>query len=424
MRKTICFIKLMGLSLGLLLLLTTPIQVKSAEKTDILISGLYDLTGPYAGVHQLFAKVAKDYVKWSNDQELVPGANIVLDIVDTGNEISKTVVAFQMAANKTPKAVLSTGGFSSSTVPACKPLAERLRIPIIAGSSPRNIVLPPGWVFSVQGCYEGMTAAFGDWIKANWKPDSSDPWIRAHYENRKPRLGIIGWDNAFGRAFDQKEFRDYLENIGVDFAGSAYIPLSPSDTTPQILRIVKDENADFVYFGMYPESIGVVLKDASRLGLLDDFQACTFWASGLVQLQSYIKELANRSMCLTGYKMMENEWEIPYFVKAFKESNLPPIFGMYYSGAAAYFDVYIEAIRRAAVKVGPNKVDGQEVYNALINMKNYQPRLYHSKCSFSETKRVGPDTAVIYQIQDGKQVLLEKDVYVPDILPGGKDVVK
>jgi len=285
-------------------------------------------------------------------------------------------------------------------------------------------MVPPGWVFSIQGCYEGMVGACGDWAKANWKPDSKDPWIREHYEKRNPRIAIIGWDNTFGRGFDQKETRAYLKNIGVDFVGAEYIPMSPSDTSPQVIRLVKDKKADFIYFGMYPSSHAVILKDAARLGLRDKFQDFAFWADSIVQVKSYVKEIANRSMILTGYKMQLSEWEIPYFVKTFKESKLPEMFGVYYSAAAAYFDLYCEAIRRAVEKVGADKVDGAAVYDAMTNMKGYKPRLYHSTLSYTKTKLVGPDTAFMYQIQDGKLVTVDKDLYVPNLLPGGKDVPK
>jgi len=402
-----------------------PAPAAAAEKkSDVLISGTYDLTGPYSGVHQLFVKAAKDYVQWSNETNQIPGVNIVLDVVDIAADPGKTVVAFQMAASKTPRAVISTGGFASHCTIACKPLAQRLKIPIISGSSPRSILLPPGWVFSIQGLYEGMLGACGDWVVANWKPDSKDPWIRKHYEKRNPRMAVIGWDNTFGRGFDQPESRAYLKSKGVDFVGAEYIPMSPSDTSPVLLRLVKDQKADFIYFGMYPSSHAVILKDAGRLGLRDQFQDFAFWASSILQVKGFAGDLAERSMMLTGYKMLPEEWDVPYFLEAYKKSGLDLVFGVYYSAAVAYFDVYGEAIKRAAAKVGPDKVDGQAIYDVMVSMRNYKPRMFHSVMNFTPTKLYGPDTAVMYQIQNGAPVLVDKDIYVPNLLPGGKDVPK
>jgi len=424
MMKSKCFVGLIGVLLGLAFIFTGP-TTRAAEKTEIHINAMFDLTGPYSGVHQLFAQSYKDYIKWVNEQEIVPGANIVLDFVDTGSDVGKGIVGFQMAANRTPRAVASTGGQASNIAVALKQIAVRLKIPLYGGGSSRPSMVPPAWNFDHQGCYEGQVAACGQWAKDNWKPDSSDPWIRKHYENRNPRLGIIGWDNAFGRGPEQKETKDYLEHIGVDFVGAEYIPLSPSDTTPQLLRLVKQKKADFLYFVMYPSSVGVILKDAARLGIRDDFQDFSFWASSILQLQHHVGDLANRSMMLTGYKMDPNEWEIPYFVDLYKKSNKPRYAAVYFSAGASYCGVKVEAIRRAALRVGADKVTGQEVYNSFVSMtEGYRPHLYHSINSWSETKRIGPDDAVMYQIQDGELKLIGKGIPVPDLLPGGKDVIK
>jgi len=424
MRKNKISIWLMGLLLLNLAFIFTGPPIRAAEKTEIHINAMFDLTAPYSGVHKLLAQGYKNMCEWMNDQEIVPGANIVLDILDHGAEVCRAVVGFQMGANSKPRAVISTGGLTSHIEISLKRIAQRLKIPIYGVSSSRPSVVPPAWNFSNQGSHEGQLAACGAWAKANWKPDSSDPWIRKNYENRNPRLGLMGWEAALGRAPDQKETRDYLEKIGVDFVGSEYIPLSPSDTTAPLLRLVNQKNADFLYFSMAPSSVGVILKDAARLGIRGDFQDFSFWASSILQLKHYVGDLANRSMMVTAYKASPNEWEIPYFADLYRKSNEPDFVAIYYSGGASLLGTKVEAIRRAALKVGVDKIDGQAVYNALINMKNYKPPLYHSTISFSETNRIGPSSAVMYQIQEGKLVIVSRDIYIPDLLPGGKDVVK
>ncbi len=423
MIKSKCFMGLMVFLLGLSLIFAGQ-SVRAADRTEIHVNAMFDLTGPYSGVHQLFAQSYKDYCKWANDQQIVPGAEIVLDFVDTGSEVGKGIVGFQMAANRTPRAVVSTGGQASNIAISLKQIAKRLKIPLYGGGSARPNVVPPAWNFAHQGCYEGQVAACGQWAKDNWKPDSSDPWIRKHYENRNPRLAIIGWDNAFGRGPEQKETIDYLEHIGVDFVGAEYIPLSPSDTTPQLLRLVKEKKADFIYFVMYPSSIAVILKDAARLGIRDDFQDFSFWAASIIQLQHYIGDLANRSMMLTGYKLDPSEWEIPYFTDLYNKSTKPKYAAVYFSAGASFLGVKVEAIRRAAQQVGVENVTGETVYNALINMKSYRPPLYHSTNSFSKTKRIGPDDGVMYQIQNGECKLIKTGIPIPDLLPGGKDIIK
>ena len=263
-------IRLNGLLFGVVLLaftlsgmLTCPVSA-DAEKgeKDVRIIGFFDLTGPYSAHHALLIKGIKTFVEWVNQTNYVPGVNIIHDIYDTGCDMGKTVAAYQLATSRKPAPVITTGGLASPTILAIKPLAKRRRIPCIDGSSARPIVRPASWTFSVQACYEGMIGSVGDWIKANWKPDSKVEWIREHYEDRNPRFAIMGWDNAFGRGFDQKEGRAYLKHIGVDFIGAEYVSITPSDTSAQLMRL-KKKNVDFIFFGMYPSSHALILKDAA-----------------------------------------------------------------------------------------------------------------------------------------------------------------
>jgi len=190
------------------------------------------------------------------------------------------------------------------------------------------------------------------------------------------------------------------------------------------LRLVNNRQADFIFFGMLPSSHAMVLKDAARLGVRRDFQDLAFWGATIVQIKNLVGDLANGTMMLTDYNLDPDSWETPYFTNLFKASNAPLVAAAYYSAGAAFLGVKVEAIRRAAQKVGVKNVDGEAVYNALINMKRFHPPLNHGAQSFSKTKCVGPDKAVIYQLQDGKLRIIARDIYIPNLLPGGKDVVK
>jgi hypothetical protein len=126
-------------------------------------------------------------------------------------------------------------------------------------------------------------------------------------------------------------------------------------------------------------------------------------------------------MQLTPFKCLPSEFEEP--VKTiYQKSGLPESIAMIVSLISGYHDIYAEVTRRAVNKVGVNNVDGQAAYDALTHMKDFKPVGYHSTVSFTKTKLQGPDFVVMYQIQNGKSVLVEKDIYVPDLLPGGKDV--
>jgi branched-chain amino acid transport system substrate-binding protein len=395
----------------------------AAEKQDVRIIGLYDLTGPYSALHTLIVKGINDCVKWINDTEYIPGVRMVHDVYDTGADVGKAIAAYQMGLTKAPKPVISTGGGATSTILAIKPLAERNRVPCIDGSSARSVIFPPGWAFSMQGLYEGIVPACAGWIKDNWKADSKVEKIRMRYQNRPPRVSILGFDNPFGRAFESAEMRAYLKKIGVDFVQPEYIPMPPTDTSAELLRLKKG-GADFIYFGMLPSSHAVVLKDAKRLGIRDDFIDICHWATNIWELQKYVGSLADNTFLVSGYLPIVDEWP-KYFRETFQKSGLGMEYALGYSVGLSWFDLYSEAIRRAGKAAGSTrKVDGESIYQALMTINNFRTMAYSSKISFSKTKVYGPDTADLYQMQKGKVVRIGKDLYLPELLPGGKDVPK
>ena len=413
---------------GLIWVLLMAVTPANAEKqVDMRIIGMFDLTGPYAGLHQIFVRATNDFVNWANKEPgyLPPGVKIVYEIYDTGADLGKAVAAWQMATTKKPIPILTMGGNAAHTILGIKPLAKRSKIPCIDGSSARPIMYPPGWAFSMQPCYEGLVAASAQFLKDNWRADTPHKLIRKRYEENKgrnPRFAIIGWDNAFGRAFDQKEVRDYVKKIGVDWVNPEYIPWNPTDTTPQVLRLVK-AGVDMVYFGMLAETHSFILKDAARMGVRDKFQDMAFSADNIIQLKNYIPEISNESMMLTSNQPDMDEWN-PVFKEMFEKTGMDENVSLGYSLPQAWFDTYAEIIRRAVKKVGAENVTGEVVYDVVTSMTDYKPMAYNSNVTFTKTKRYAANYASIYQNQNGKIIKVEKSVYVPDLVPGGKDVVK
>ena len=409
----------------LISIIETPLQAQ--EQVTYRIIGLFDLTGPYSAMHQIWAKGAEDFTDWANNEPgyLPPGVQWSYEIYDTGMDIGKAVAAYHMACSRKPTPIITSGGLASPTIMAIKPLAKRMQIPCIDGSAARPVMVPPAWTFSILGCYEGIAAASAQFLKDNWRADSPFDRIRQRYKEangRKPRFSVIGWDNAFGRGFDTQETRDYIKNIGVDWVEPEYVSLTASDTTPQILRLVK-RGADMIYFGMYPNTHAAILKDAERVGVRYKFQDMCFWSDDLIQLNHYAGELANETLILTGWKMIIDEWP-PVFRDMFRKTGWSEVNAIGYSSSIAWFDIYGETIRRAVKKVGASNVTGCTIYDVLTNMKEFNPLNYNSKISYTENKRFGADTASVYQSQNGKIVKVLDSIYVPDLLPGGKDVVK
>ncbi len=390
----------------------------AGKKVDIHILTLIDLTGPYSATMTTVLKGVNAFVEWANKTEYIPGVNIVLDISDHGMDVSKCLVAFNAAVSSKNKPVVSTAGNASATAGALKSLAKREKIPLVDGVSNRNLILKPGWVFSYSPLYESWVGVAGKWIKANWKADSEFEWIRENYEDRPPRLGYIGWDNAFGRALVVPETRPYLKKVGIEFLGDEYVPMTPTDVTPQLERLRK---ADFIYFGMFAADQAVCLKNAARLGI--NFIGISWPGGNPYLLKKYAGPLSENTIIPTLYLPLMKDW--PDFLReSFEKSGLGEAYILGYSWGTVQFDIMFEAIRQASKAVGAENVTGQEVYKALTNLKDYPAKGISATITFSETKRWGPDYTNFYQIKKGKIVNTGEVMSLPDLTPGGKDVVK
>lgn len=262
-----------------------------------------------------------------------------------------------------------------------------------------------------------------NWLKTNWKQDSEVEWIRKHYQNRPPRISVLGWDNTFGRSLDQPEARAYLKKIGVEFVQPEYIPMAPTDTSAQLLRL-KQAGVDLITCAMFASAYPVALKDAERLGIRNDFMWAVHWASTVYDGIRLAGPLADNLMIFTGYNPLVEEWP-KHIREAFQKSGLRQENTEGYANAVGWFDMYSEAIRRAIKAVGsPEKVDSEAVYQALITFKDFRPMCFKAKISFAKTKTIGADTGDIYQVKNGKVVRIANDWPIPDLLPGGKDVPK
>ena len=215
-----------------------------------------------------------------------------------------------------------------------------------------------------------------------------------------------------------KETRPYLKKLGVEFLGDEYIPMTPTDVTPQLERLRK---ADFIYFGMYSADHAVCLKNAARLGIRDNFLDISWPADSPYLLKMYAGPLSENTLIPTMYQPLMEDW--PDFLReSFEKSGLGEPYILGYSWGVVQYDIMFEAIRQAAKAVGAENVTGQDVYNALISLKNFPAKGVSARITYSDTKRWGPDTTNFYQIINGKVINTGEKMALPDLLPGGKDV--
>jgi len=396
-----------------------PLTSFSQEKVPIRVMLMYDLTGPYSGLQRESDLGARFYMKYWKEHELVKGVEILYDIYDSGTNPDKVRAALMDTLSKKPKPVLALDGLSSSMGLVAKPFGERYHVPILAGSSGRGILFPPSWSFSVQPDYPSLFGAIGKWIKDNWKPDSKISWIREHYQERNPRLGYIGWDNAFGRNVAIDDSINYFKKIGVDFVGAEYIRYASSDTSTNLRRLNK-KGMDFVYVCTYAADHATVLKDAERLGIRDTFMDFAFWFTDprMIQKHAGLKRIRNTVM-FTGYTLFLKEMPLfvqNWYTKVLKRGPSDPL--LQPTALISWLDLWREVIQLAVNKVGAKNVTGDVTYDIITTkIKGYQPICYEGKQSFSKYKAFGPTTVDVYLFKKGSLVKVDAGFTMPDLSP-------
>jgi branched-chain amino acid transport system substrate-binding protein len=405
------------------------------QKVTIRMVNLADATGPYAVTVGPQLDGAKDFSKWANETDYLPGVNIDLRTYDHGLKVESAVALYKEAVTSSPTPVITNGALWSTVAPTLAGFARQNKIPIIDTTPLVECIIPPGWFFGYQPSYEGQVGAYVNWIVANWKADSDIPWIRKHYENRKPRLALMSWDITLGRANESAEAKCYAISKGVEWVGAEYVPMTVGDVTPQLSRL--KGKVDFIYVGMFGSAWQAVLKKAAELGMRDQFIDVGPSYFSPPEIAKFTPDLVNNNGSLgifvTSYDLYPKQVQ-----EAQMKTKYPVEFGSYAVGWY-WGDLATEALRQTIKRVGVDKVTGQTVYDTLCagGITRFTPMIGSNTVTFSNNaslvKMDGGDSVTVHIVSGYdpktttapdtyKNYINTKGVSIPALLPGGKDV--
>lgn len=387
-----------------------PEKPTPAPKVTLTIGHITHLTGPYGATMAASVDVYDDIIKWANENDYVPGAEVKQVWVDAGSDVSKVLPGFKKLLAESPRPVV----FSDRLTPGGMALKEACateKVALSEGGIAVPLLVPPGWVFCYMAPYFNQVGAYVDWFMENWK------------EDRAPRFAWLTWDSAAGRAPITPEVEAYIESKGVEMVGAEFIPMVPADTSTQLLRL-KNAEVDFTYGGIFPGALAIVCKDLDKLGMQDAFTMGMWSVTDLTELNEYVGPLANGIITTPIHNFGgPAAWKdaAPVFYENYTKYERSEVRYAPYAAFGSEAAIVLEAMRLAAEAVGPENVDGPAVYAALEGLKDFDGWGIIRPVTFSETRRWGMDSCWIATIEDGKWIQLDT-VTTPDLLPGGKDV--
>lgn len=396
------------LLLSLLILLMLPFLNACAKepveiKKVINIGSLVDLTGPISYLGSSILESQADYIKWINEEERLPGIRVGLVWRDTGYSLPKAITSYRAMKEEGIVALVTV---SSTENEGLKSLLEKDRIPLVSPAVSTPALVPPGWVFVDRANYADTFAAFLDWLlKEHWQ------------EKRAPRLGILTWDSAMGRAILLDECYEYADKVGVEIVGSEFMPMMPLDLTAQLMRL-RDAQADFIYSNVAAEACSAVIRECHRLGLLDkgvtvvgpgqfgyeDVISLTREASeGFIQVMYAAQWFED----LPGVKLMR-ELQMKYRGEADEQWG--------YLASIPSVMVICEALELASKELGYEEIDGEAIKSILESGHVFDTMGITPPLSYGPEIRQGISKVRIGQIQGGDLEVLTDWFETPCLL--------
>jgi ABC-type branched-subunit amino acid transport system substrate-binding protein len=405
MRQECSMKRICAVILGVLMILTFTSKAAAESKKELVFGLIGHMTGAYAAGQAGILEGHLDCVKTLDQQNYIPGAKLTAIWIDGGTDAAKSLAGLKkMLANEPNPVVIH--GESTPIGLALKTTFVKAKVPTVEAGSDDKMGEQPTWTFSPPCPNVNFAGAWVDYYLANVWKDSS----------RKPRFAFLTWDNAWGRSPITPKVKAYIESKGVEIVGEEFIPMVPTDVSAQLLRL-KEKKVDFTYGGFYATALAPVLKDADKLGLIDQITFGVGYASTPEALIKYVGDLTRNTWVVAPSfpeAVVVNENRAPLIVKAYQDGGYSKFPLVIYAHGFAMTSIMVEAARMAAEKVGVGKVDGPAVYDALKRMKNFTGLGFFAPVSFDTGRWFGQDQCVLIRMTDSK-IVFKGMIKAPDL---------
>jgi branched-chain amino acid transport system substrate-binding protein len=227
------------------------------EAKTIKVGAAINMTGPASTWGQYHAKGQQDYFRYVNDVKGgVAGRRIEMILVDTGYKVPEAVAAVRKFAVQDQVDMIATWGAGEGL--AAKPIIQQYKIPTLNFSTSWEILEAPiDFMYLPFGSYRMDCYAVIDYIRT------------IHKGKARPRIGLLTYNNAYGRSIHQPT-RDYAARQQVDIVAIEEFPPKTVDLSTELLRL-KQKGAEYVFMQMLPATIITTFKSADRIGYSPQF---------------------------------------------------------------------------------------------------------------------------------------------------------
>ena len=395
---------MVGMLVCLAAFMTTS-SASGAKPDSFTIALLGDLTGPYAPVVGPMAPGSEDAIKYVNE-ELggIDGVKLKLVVRDNTGKAALGLQQYAELIEMKPKPLF----FGVPHTPTAEALREKIVADDVLGFFPGSVpdLYPQGNSYSFYALYPEQAAVFVRWVKENFK------------EKRNPRVAIITWDQAYGRAILTQEFFDYCKKIGVDIVAKELFGVRDVDLTTQMVRI-RAKKPDWLLTNNVGSGPLAIMKAVKELGMNVKLGNGVGGGWGTVRLNPQLFEGCVSVMHNISYDNTSHPG-IKKILEYMKKNNrsIKEKTNFYIIGWQ-YVLMVRKVIKDAVAKVGWDKLDTAAIKHEMNHLTNFEPLDGVVKVTYTDKVRSSP-WLTIFKIQGGKLINLNPGggfVKAPDLRP-------
>ena len=351
-----------GLCFALLLTAAIPVCEAEPDKKVVKIGHRAVFTGGYASTTLPACQGFNDGIRDVNDRGGINGIKIELLWEDVRGVMPLAISAHRRFVGA---GIIAEVAPDTVSTEALAPAQQRDEVPMLymAGMTRLMITQPMRWVFSLLFPMESEATHFMKWAKENWT------------ETRPPRLGLFMFDHSGGWV-SLEAIRELADEMGVEFVGYEVVPaFGAIDTSVEWLRLA-GKKPDWVYVVCCGASLVTSVKDFARLGLWErGIKPCS-WAAGIDEFIVRATGASANGWYISKAHPSTMETELPgvnvavELAKRYHGWGLEDMSGHYMAGIVLA-RITAEVIRLAIEEVGYENVTGRAVRDAVVTLKDF-----------------------------------------------------
>jgi branched-chain amino acid transport system substrate-binding protein len=351
------------------------------EFPEVVIGGIFDLTGPTGVIGGSYAQGAEDAVAYLNSRGGAGGILLRLASGDYASQPDKAISLYRQL--RQDNKVFAVLGWGAADTWALRKLVARDQVVYLSTDGDADLSEPAHhpYNFTTSSNYNehiGLAMAYAQ--------EKSAKKVCFIYSEHPYSVGPIDFGKAKAR------------ELGLDVGPDVVIDLRATDTSEELLAM-KAYNPDYAWVGVTSPSLETVLKDADRLSLSTQF-LINAWGLDERLVPQLSVEAASRA-----YGFMAAR---PFGFNVPETANVLTMAGdsrytFHYNLGWASMLVLAEGLKRAALAGNPNGPGLKAALETFVEFETggLTPPLTYTKADHAPTTQCG-----LYTVMDGVLALV------------------